>query len=197
MNTLFRRAFTHLEPLGNVRVKYLFGVNTLSVDGILLLIFKGGRFYLRSTKDQDDYFQRKGYEQFDALSLGVILPSNFFQLNIPPWKDTLFLCEASVVIDSIKANRSSYATNPARLRDLPNIQSTTERLLNKAGIDSVDQLKNMGTLKAVEAISRQTHYRPTIELFWTLEGAIQGVHRSLLPPPIKDTLRNAALHFIC
>ncbi|MCY9863802.1 TfoX/Sxy family DNA transformation protein [Vibrio coralliirubri] len=193
MTHLFRQTFKRLESLGRVSIKHIFGVTAFYVDNVLLVVHKSGELYLRGTSAQEGYFINKGYPKVNASTLGVCQNADYYKLSADPWgKYSLPLCEAEVALNQIKRSRSSYLSAPERLKDLPNMRFSTEQLLEKAGINSIEKLKNLGTIGAVEAIQQHTHHKPTIELFWSIEGAIQGVHRSQLPTQLKSALRTQA-----
>lgn len=190
MTNLFRHTGRYLEQLGRVSIKQIFGVTAFYVDNVLLILHKNGELYLRGISAQERYFMKKGYPKVNASTLGVSQNADYYKLPATPWgKYSLTLCEAEVVLEQIKKSRNIYLSVPERLRDLPNIRLSTEQLLEKSGINSIDKLKNLGTVGAVEAIQQHTHHKPTIELVWSLEGAIQGIHRSQLPTNQKKALR--------
>ncbi|PMK35337.1 TfoX/Sxy family DNA transformation protein [Vibrio lentus] len=193
MTHLFRHTFRRLEQLGRVSIKLIFGVTAFYVDDVLLVLHKSGELYLRGTSAQEVYFINKGYPKVNASTLGINQNADYYKLPANPWsKYSLTLCEAEVALNQIKRARSSYLSAPERLKDLPNMRFSTEQLLEKAGINSIVKLKNLGTIGAVEAIQKHTRYKPTIELVWSLEGAIQGIHRSQLPTNLKNALRAQA-----
>ncbi|MEZ8822326.1 TfoX/Sxy family DNA transformation protein [Vibrio sp. 10N.222.54.A1] len=193
MAQLFRHTFRRLEQLGRVSIKQIFGVTAFYVDHVLLVLHKSGELYLRGTPAQKGYFINKGYPKVNASVLGVSQNADYYKLPANPWsKYSLTLCEAEIALEQIKRSRSSYISAPERLKDLPNMRFSTEQLLEKAGINSIEKLKNLGTIGAVEAIQQHTHHKPTIELVWSLEGAIQGIHRSQLPTNLKNALRTQA-----
>ncbi|MCC4784515.1 TfoX/Sxy family DNA transformation protein [Vibrio lentus] len=193
MDHLFRHTFKHLKQLGRVSIKQTFGATAFYVDNVLLMLQKNGELHLKGTSAQEVYFINKGYRKVNASTLEVSQNADYYKLPANPWsKYSLTLCEAEVALDQIKRSRSSYLSAPERLKDLPNMRFSTEQLLEKAGINSIEKLKNLGTIGAVEAIQQHTRHKPTIELFWSIEGAIQGVHRSQLPTQLKSALRTQA-----
>ena len=84
-----------------------------------------------------------------------------------------------------QAKRSSL---PASLRSLPNLQASTVRILKKAGIDSVENLYRVGAANAFLAIQASNNLPVKLELLWALEGAIQGVHWSVVPNQRRNEL---------
>ncbi len=79
-------------------------------------------------------------------------------------------------------------TKPNRLKDLPNLRLATERMLKKAGIESVYDLQEQGSVEAFKAIQRTHSNTVGLELLWALEGAINGTHWSVIPQNKREEL---------
>lgn len=76
----------------------------------------------------------------------------------------------------------------AALSKLPNIGPDTERQLNEVGISTYEELKELGAEKAwlkIQTIDESA----CIHRLLGLEGAIQGVKKTLLPPERKAELK--------
>lgn len=75
-----------------------------------------------------------------------------------------------------------------KLSNLPNIGQDTEKLLNEVGIYTAEELKECGAKQAwlkIQTIDKST----CIHRLLGLEGAIQGVKKSMLPDARKEELR--------
>ena len=70
------------------------------------------------------------------------------------------------------------------LSKLPNIGKEVERQLNKVGIFTYDELKDIGTEQAWLKI-QEIDASACIHRLLALEGAIQGVKKTVLPPVLK------------
>ena len=74
------------------------------------------------------------------------------------------------------------------LTKLPNIGSTVERQLEQAGIGTAEALRQLGSREAwlrIQAIDESA----CIHRLLALEGAIQGVKKTLLPPERRAELK--------
>ena len=76
----------------------------------------------------------------------------------------------------------------ATLSDLPNIGAILEKQLNAVRVFTGEELRTLG--------SRETWLRiqhidssACIHRLLALEGAVRGVRKTLLPPDVKDELR--------
>ena len=74
------------------------------------------------------------------------------------------------------------------LSKLPNIGKTVEEQLNQVGINSVDELKNIGAKEAWPKI-QEIDESACINRLMALEGAIQGVKKTMLPDEVKADLK--------
>ena len=67
-----------------------------------------------------------------------------------------------------------------RLRDLPNLGPASERMLRAAGIETPEQLDELGAVEAYRrAVAAGAH--PTRNLLWAIEGALEGLDWRQLP----------------
>lgn len=76
----------------------------------------------------------------------------------------------------------------AQLSDLPNIGADTQRQLNEIGIKTYEELKELGAEKAWLKI-QEIDESACIHRLLGLEGAIQGVRKTMLPDERKAELK--------
>lgn len=74
------------------------------------------------------------------------------------------------------------------LSKLPNIGKTVEEQLAQAGIVTADELRKIGA-KATWLKIRQIDPSACIHRLLALEGAIEGMQKSLLPDEVKADLK--------
>ncbi|CAM2866935.1 TfoX/Sxy family DNA transformation protein [Vibrio rarus] len=92
------------------------------------------------------------------------------------------------------ANRDKLqCREQARLRDLPNLQLSIERMLARIEVSDREALMVMGSGEAFRRLQSVYGNDLSITLLWKLEGAIQGVHFSLLTHSIKNKLLSKIL----
>lgn len=76
----------------------------------------------------------------------------------------------------------------SKLSDLPNIGKKLEEQLNKVGIETIEQLKEVGSKQAwldIKVIDASA----CINRLCALEGAIQGIRWHSLPEEVKRDLK--------
>ncbi len=62
----------------------------------------------------------------------------------------------------------------AAISDLPNLGPKSQKMLERAGIVSLDQLRNLGSVAAFVQVKRAGN-KPSLNLLWALEGALSGL----------------------
>ncbi|HFG1597299.1 TPA: TfoX/Sxy family DNA transformation protein [Vibrio cholerae] len=75
-----------------------------------------------------------------------------------------------------------------RLRDLPNMQLTLERMVKKAGIDDVETFMSLGAPEVFNKVRQAYGSDVDVKLLWKFAGAIEGIHWKLLQEPRKRQL---------
>ncbi len=88
----------------------------------------------------------------------------------------------------IGREESQSQEKPSRIKDLPNLRLGTERMLKKAGITTVSELKEVGAVNAFKAMQDTQETKLNLELLWALEGALNGTHWSVVTQERRDQL---------
>jgi len=84
------------------------------------------------------------------------------------------------------------------LSDLPNLGPKSQQMLRGAGIETLVQLRALGSVRAYARVKRAGG-RPSLNLLWALEGALSGLpwqvvareHRTSLLLALEDCERQA------
>jgi len=77
----------------------------------------------------------------------------------------------------------------AKLSSLPNISDVLEKKLEQAGIESADQLKEMGAEDAFIKLKTIDRLGACINMLYAIEGAMQGIRWHGLDPARKQELK--------
>jgi DNA transformation protein len=80
-----------------------------------------------------------------------------------------------------------------KLSELPNIGKELEKKLNSVGIQTPDELAEVGSVAAVKRIS-STSDDGCLNMLYALEGAIQGIRWHYLPAEIKKKVKDELLN---
>ncbi|CAM2951893.1 TfoX/Sxy family DNA transformation protein [Vibrio ordalii] len=178
------------EQLGRVKSRSMFGGFGIFVDDTMFALVVNDKLHIRADDLSTSRFKEQGYEPYIYKKRGFPVVTKYFALPDNCWQNpSLILRDAAVALEIAKQEREIQAqAKPDRLKDLPNLRLATERMLKKAGIESVTDLQSKGALEAYKAI-QQTHSSSiSIELLWALEGAIKGKHWSVIPQSRRDEL---------
>ncbi len=74
--------------------------------------------------------------------------------------------------------------------DLPNLGPVSREWLAAVGVHSLADLQRIGSVEAYLAV-RSLGVRPSLNLLYSLEAAIEGVHWQKLSPATKSRLRKS------
>ena len=77
-----------------------------------------------------------------------------------------------------------------KLTDLPNIGPKLAEHLTKAGVETPEQLRQIGAEGAFLRIRAQVDPTACLHGLEALAGAVEGVRKSLLPPERKAELKS-------
>lgn len=178
------------ENLGRVKSRSMFGGFGIFVDDTMFALVVNDKLHIRADDNCSEKYKQQGLEPYVYKKRGFPVVTKYFALPENFW-DTpeKILKEAKDALVVAKQERETQAqAKPNRLKDLPNLRLATERMLRKAGIESVEELHEKGSVEAYKAI-QQTHSSDvSIELLWALEGAIEGKHWSVIPQNRRDEL---------
>lgn len=177
------------EQLGCVKSRSMFGGFGIFIDDAMFALVVKDQLHIRADEQSTKKFQQQGYQPYVYKKRGFPVVTKYFALPDELWNDPdKIIAKAKVALDVAKKERKAQAqTKPDRLKDLPNMRLATERMLKKAGIDSVDKLQQKGAVEAFRAV-KESHSNVSIELLWALEGAIEGKHWSVIPQARRDEL---------
>lgn len=178
------------EQLGRVKSRSMFGGFGIFVDDTMFALVVNDKLHIRADDASTAKFKQQGFEPYVYKKRGFPVVTKYFALPEDCWSDTgRILEDAKAALAVAKAERETQAqAKPDRLKDLPNLRLATERMLKKAGIQSVEELQEKGAVEAYKAV-RQSHSSDVgLELLWALEGAIEGKHWSVIPQARRDEL---------
>ena len=169
--------------LGKVKSRSMFGGFGVFVDDTMFALVVKNALHIRCCESLNQQFTEEGYQPYVYKKRGFPVVTKYFQLPENLWDNTdSILHIANIALDAAhKEKQSNTQVKPVRLKDLPNLRLGTERLLKKAGISSVEDLRQAGSLQAFKAIQNSQHDTLSLELLWALEGALNGTHWSVVP----------------
>ena len=164
------------DQLGQIKSRSMFGGFGIFADDIMFALVVNDKLHIRADDKLANQFKTEGLTPYVYKKRGFPVVTKYFALT-----DNIETCEEralSLAYRSLEVAKKEKTTQakarPTRLKDLPNLRLATERMLKKAGIDSVENLEQIGSVKAFKAIQATHSAEVSIELLWALEGAIKA-----------------------
>lgn len=178
------------ERFGKVKSRSMFGGFGIFVNEIMFALVVNDSLHIRSNNTTTKQYKQAGYQPYVYRKRGFPVVTKYFALPDEMWDDTdQILAIASAALAYAKTEKASNAEEkPSRLKDLPNLRLGTERMLKKAGIVSVSDLKTVGAVGAYKAIQKSHPDTVNLELLWALEGALNGKHWSVISQERRSEL---------
>ncbi|CAH0529704.1 TfoX/Sxy family DNA transformation protein [Vibrio hippocampi] len=184
---------THSQ-LKNITVRSVFGGKGVLSEGVMFALVKDDQLYLRASNAafKADFIQsgcvayefnwRSHSRNYPSLSNYYSVPSD---ISHSMQQITTLAEEVWSTSHKIKLEKDT----PTRIKDLPNMQYKTERMLRKAGINSIEELRELGPVNAYRAICLNQDKNPGVNLLYHIAGAIDGIHWSIIPENIRTSLK--------
>lgn len=171
-----------LLPLGPVHSRPQFGGYSLSSRGAMFAIVSEGELYLRATQDNENRMRALSMQQFVYYKRGMDILLRYFRVNEALWQEPdQLIALADESIRGMENEKAARNDQPRRLKDLPNINLTLERILWQIGVKNSAELRNQGAISTYVKICTLKKELGLGTLL-ALEGAILGFHKSVLPP---------------
>ncbi|SIN88116.1 TfoX/Sxy family DNA transformation protein [Salinivibrio sp. ES.052] len=185
-----KNAMRLFAEFGNIKSRSMFGGFGLFCENTMFALVVGNTLHLRAGKENENVLKQQGLAPYIYKKRGFPVVTKYFAIPDAWWEDhQKLLTEAKNALDVAVHDRSlKTGTCPSRLKDLPNLRLATERMLKKAGIDSPETLQKHGAVGAYKALISAHDKDLSLELLWSLEGAITGKHWSVVPPKRRQEL---------
>ena len=180
----------------DIRLKSMFGGIGLFTDGIFWGMIHSDKLHVKTCEHTQKLFDREGvtpliFEKKNHLvnTKNYPIPSDWMK------KPTMVTKLVSHAIEHAKATvEKRNHPEHQRLRDLPNIKVSTEKLLKSVDIHSCEELKRKGAIQAFIAI-KSLYHNVEESLLLKLEGAILGKHWAALSSCTRERLINQAIRY--
>lgn len=185
--------FNYLSGFGCHEKRSMFGGTGVFIHGAMYAILTETSMFLRGGDSLDEKLLTLGCVKFRHIKRSTTAIVNYYDIT------QLFLCDAkkcsALISESIAISRKEKAFKTSeqskRLRDLPNMRLTLERMVKKAGIPDVSSFVTLGAAEVYRKV-RSTHGTDIdLKLLWMFAGAIDGCHWTLLKDEHKESLLTA------
>lgn len=175
--------------LGNIKSRSMFGGFGIFCDDVMFALVVENQLHLRAANQNEEAFKKLGMQPYSYTKRGFPVVTKYYVVPASWWETSQLMVQAKNALELAKNdNKAKKNSEPDRIKDLPNLRLSTERLLKKAGIDSVEKLQEEGALGAFRAL-QATHGRSvSIDLLWSLEGALTNTHWTVIPSDRRNEL---------
>ncbi|EEX42034.1 DNA transformation protein TfoX [Vibrio furnissii CIP 102972] len=146
--------------------------------------------FIRGGEDLDKILTDLGCEKYRHVKKQTTATVNYYditQLFEQNYSDLDSIIERAILY-SIEQRYFQKSHANRRLRDLPNMQLTLERMVKKAGVEDVDTFMRLGAPEVFNKVRRIYGSDLDVKLLWKFAGAIEGIHWKLLQEPRKRQL---------
>lgn len=167
--------------LGKITTRSQFGGYGLLADGTMFAVIAEGELYLRATDSLEPAFRERGMVNMIYLKRGVPMVMRYYWVNEALW---LECCELlSLARQTLRETRRDLKVKKCshgRLKDLPNIDVALERLLWRAGIQNIYELRLLGARGCYLKLLQQQK-NLGVKVLLSLAGAMAGYNYVALP----------------
>ena len=185
--------FNYLREFGNYEKRSMFGGTGVFINGAMYAILTEQSLFLRGGRSLDQQLISLDCSRFKHIKRSTTAVVNYYDIT------HLFLehreqCDELVKVSigiSQKEKADKLSEQNKRLRDLPNMRLTLERMVKKAGVPDVSSFVSLGAVEVYRKV-RESHGKDIdLKLLWMFAGAIDGCHWTLLKEDQKQQLLRA------
>ncbi|UTV29293.1 TfoX/Sxy family DNA transformation protein [Photobacterium atrarenae] len=168
----------------------MFGGTGIFIHGAMYAILTDELIYLRGGETLDERLASLGCKKFRHIKRSTTAIVNYYDITHIYHQDRA-LCDA-IIRESIRLSTEEKALKSSsqgkRLRDLPNMRLTLERMVKKAGIPDVSSFISLGAAEVYRKVRCSHGKEIDLKLLWMFAGAIEGCHWTLLEEERKQHL---------
>ncbi|PSW13593.1 DNA transformation protein [Photobacterium rosenbergii] len=174
----------------NVKSRSMFGGFGIFAGETMFALVVNDKLHLRANAKNEQEYKKAGLKPYIYKKRGFPVVTKHYAIPDEWWNDTGKIIEqATRSLDAANVDKETKEkASPDRIKDLPNLRLANERMLKKAGICTVDELMEAGSINAFKALQDTHQGNVSIDLLWALEGAICGQHWSVIPKDRRSEL---------
>ncbi|KLV08968.1 DNA transformation protein [Photobacterium aquae] len=193
MHLFKEELFNFLQKFGEFDKRSMFGGTGIFLNGAMYAIITDKAIYLRGGDELDHQLVELGCEKFRHIKRSTTAVVNYYDIT------TLYVSDKALSSDlinqsinvSVLEKADKLSDKSKRIRDLPNMRLTLERMVKKAGIPDVSSFLSLGAAEVYRKVRQSQGKDLDVKLLWMFAGAIDGCHWSLLKDDDKQKLLRA------
>ena len=182
--------YNYMGTFGEYQNRSMFGGIGLFQNEAMFALVSEGCLYIRGGNTLDKKLTDLNCEKYRHVKKQTTATVNYYDITQLFSDDHLGLDEIirMSIDNSIQQRSFQKSTASRRLRDLPNMQLTLERMVKKAGVDDVSTFMQLGASEVFVKVRKAYGNDVDVKLLWKFAGAIDGIHWKLLQEPRKQQL---------
>lgn len=182
--------FKYVRAFSEYQKRSMFGGIGLFTDDAMFALVSNDCCYLRGGNGLDEVFTQLSCEKYKHVKKQTTATVNYYDVTDLFESGYVGLDELvqKSIEYSIKERKYQKSSASRRLRDLPNMQLTLERMVKKAGVDDVETFLELGPVKVFNKVKTAYGNDVDVKLLWKFAGATDGVHWKLIQEPRKKQL---------
>lgn len=187
---LVHNFFNYAIKFGTYQKRSMFGGIGLFQQDAMYALLVDQRIFIRGGEELDKTLTDLGCEKYRHVKKQTTATVNYYDITrlFEQNHSQLDSIVASSVLYSVEQRCYQKSSASRRLRDLPNMQLTLERMVKKAGIEDVETFMRLGASEVFNKVRRIYGSDLDVKLLWKFAGAIEGIHWKLLQEPRKRQL---------
>ncbi|HBV75524.1 MULTISPECIES: TfoX/Sxy family DNA transformation protein [Vibrio] len=195
-SNLERSFFEYVTKFGSFQKRSMFGGIGLFSEDAMYALISNGTIFIRGGGDLDQSLEAKNCKRYKHVKKQTVATVNYFDI-------TKLYTEGDVALDGIIEASIEYSKrerafqkseDSRRLRDLPNMQLTLERMVKKSGVPDVTTFLQMGPEDVFKRVKETYGSDVDIRLLWKFAGAVDGCHWKLIQEPRRQKLLSNVHH---
>ncbi|WP_211916440.1 TfoX/Sxy family DNA transformation protein [Vibrio sp. B1REV9] len=182
--------FKYVSSFTKFQKRSMFGGIGLFSNDAMFALVSNDSCYLRGGDGLDEEFIRLDCEKYKHVKKQTTATVNYYEVTELFESGYAGLDEllSKSIECSVKERKHQRSLASRRLRDLPNMQLTLERMVKKAGIDDVEMFLELGPVETFNKVKAAYGSDVDVKLLWKFAGAVDGVHWKLIQEPRKKQL---------
>ena len=193
MRNFKEELLNYLQEFGSFEKRSMFGGTGIFINSAMYAIITDKALYLRGGDALDEQLVVLGCEKFRHIKRSTTAVVNYYDIT-DIYNNNLAQCSDLVkesISLSITEKEYKLSDKSKRIRDLPNMRLTLERMVKKAGIPDVSSFISLGAVEVFRKVRQSQGKDLDVKLLWMFAGAIDGCHWTLLKDDQKQRLLQA------
>lgn len=167
---------THLDQ-NKIQINYLFGYYSLNYDNVVFALVYEDKLYLKGNEHYHNLIEALNLTQIIMDNFGMAKALDYYEINNELWNNQNQLKELTelTIHHALDEHKKQLKMKESRLKDLPNISISLERLLFKSGVPDVNTFSEIGPYEAFYRLLNQSPHISN-NILYILYCALKKVH---------------------